>query len=310
MAKARAEGEWTDLVRLYLNDIGRHPLLTRDDEVRLARQIEDGNAAREMLATGGVGDPIRDRELRGQDRAGTDARQTLVRSNLRLVVSIAKKYRVAGVSFLDLIQDGNLGLIRAVERFDWRRGFKFSTYATWWIRQAVTRGIENTAHIIRIPSGARGTLTSVRDARASLELKFGRRPTVSEIAAEAEMTESKVAEILSFPGDPLSLSEPISEGGDLELGEIVEDHSVESPFDVVATALLPAAIDKLFGPLDERERRILVLRFGLDRGEPRTLEEVGRYLNLTRERIRQIEARALSKIRSRAGIGARELLSV
>ncbi len=153
-------------------------------------------------------------------------------------------------------------------------------------------------------------MRSVHDARARLELKFGRRPTVSEIAAVAEMTESKVAEILSFPGDPLSLSEPISEGGDLELSEIVEDRSVESPFDLAATALLPAAIDELFEPLAERERRILVLRFGLDRGEPRTLEEVGQYLNLTRERIRQIEARAISKIRDRAGSGARELLSV
>jgi RNA polymerase sigma factor (sigma-70 family) len=310
VAKARAESEGDDLVRLYLSDIGRHPLLTKDDEVRLAQQIEDGNAAREILASAGVRDPARDRELRRQDRAGTDARQTLVQSNLRLVVSIAKKYRVAGLSLLDLIQEGNLGLMHAVEKFDWRRGFKFSTYATWWIRQAVTRGIENTARTIRMPPSAHGRVNNVHDARARLELQFGRRPAVSEIAAAADMTESKVAEILSFPADPLSLSEPISDGGDLELGEMVEDHFAESPFDIAAAALLPAAIDKLFQLLDDRERRILALRFGLDRGEPRTLEEVGRHLNLTRERIRQIEARAISKIRDRAGNEACELLSV
>jgi RNA polymerase sigma factor (sigma-70 family) len=310
VVKARAEREGDDLVRLYLKDIGRHPLLTKVDEVRLARQIEDGNAAREVLAGDGVRDPIRDGELRRQDRAGTDAGQLLVQSNLRLVVSIAKRYHVAGLSFLDLIQEGNLGLMHAVEKFDWRRGFKFSTYATWWIRQAITRGIDNTARTIRMPPSARGRVTNVHDARARLEVQLGRRPALREIAAEADLTESKVAEILSFPADPLSLSAPISEAGDLELGELVEDDSVESPFDVAAAALLPAAIDKLFGSLDERERQILALRFGLDRGEPRTLEEVGQSLNLTRERIRQIEARAISKIRDRAGIEARELLSV
>jgi DNA-directed RNA polymerase sigma subunit (sigma70/sigma32) len=310
VAKARAGGDAEDLVRLYLKDISRHPLLTKDDEVRLAQQIEHGKAAREKLARGGVHDPVQGRELRRLDRAGKAARQTLVQSNLRLVVSIAKKYQVAGLSFLDLIQEGNLGLIHAVEKFDWRRGFKFSTYATWWIRQAVNRGIENTARTIRIPPGVRGRVTNVLDTRARLELKFGRRPTVSEVAAETDMTDSKVAEILSFPAAPRSLSEPLGEGGDLELGEIVEDHSVESPFDLAAIALLPAAIDKLFRSLDERERRILALRFGLDRGEPRTLEEVGRHLNLTRERIRQIEARALSKLRDRAGTGARDLLNV
>jgi RNA polymerase sigma factor (sigma-70 family) len=310
VAKARAERDGDDLVRLYLNDIGRHPLLTKDDEVRLARQIEDGNAAREVLASDGVRDPIRDGELRRQDRAGTDAGQTLVQSNLRLVVSIAKRYHVAGLSFLDLIQEGNLGLIHAVEKFDWRKGFKFSTYATWWIRQAITRGIDNSARTIRMPPSARSRQSNVHDARTRLELQFGRPPALSEIAAEADMTESKVTEILSFPADPLSLSAPISEDGDLELGEIVEDHAVESPFDLAAAALLPAAIDKLFRLLDEREQRILALRFGLDRGEPRTLEEVGRHLNLTRERIRQLEARALSKIRDHAASEALELLSV
>ena len=264
VAKVRAERDGQDLVRLYLNDIGRHPLLTKADEVRLAQQIEIGNAAREKLASDDVRDPVQARELRRQDRAGTDAWQRLVKSNLRLVVSIAKKYQFTGLALLDLIQEGNLGLMHAVEKFDWRRGFRFSTYATWWIRQAVSRGIENTARTIRIPPGVRGELTHVRVVRSRLELQFGRQPTLSEIAAEAEMNESKVAELLSFPAEPLSLSEPIGEGGDLELGEIVEDHSVESPFDLAATALLPAAIDKLFRPLEERERRILALRFGLD----------------------------------------------
>ena len=192
-----------------------------------------------------------------------------------------------------------------------RQGFKFSTYATWWIRQAITRGIANTGRTIRLPVHAGDTLTRLQKARSRLELKFGRPPTLIELAEEVEMPEDKVTEALRFAAEPLSLSEPLREDGDAELGDIVEDRSAESPFEVAATALLPAEIDKLLSPLDERERQILALRFGLDRGEPRTLEEVGEHFNLTRERIRQIEARAMSKLRHpSADTGARDLLAV
>jgi RNA polymerase sigma factor (sigma-70 family) len=309
LAKERVERDEEDLVRLYLTDIGQYPLLTKDDEVRLAQQIEGGNAAREQMLRAKSLTPAKKRELRRCARHGDEAQRTFVQSNLRLVVSIAKKYQASGLPLLDLIQEGNLGLMHAVEKFDWRKGFKFSTYATWWIRQAITRGIANTGRTIRLPVHAGDTLARLQKARSRLELKLGRPATLSELAAEVEMPEDKVTEALRFAAEPLSLSEPLREDGDAELGDIVEDRSAESPFEVAATALLPAEIEKLLAPLDERERQILALRFGLDRGEPRTLEEVGEYFNLTRERIRQIEARAMSKLRHPSvDIGARELL--
>ena len=312
MAKERVERDEEDLVRLYLTDIGQYPLLTKEDEVRLAQQIEQGNAARRDLEEPtSSASPARRTQLRREIRRGEDAERTFVQSNLRLVVSIAKKYQASGLPLLDLIQEGNLGLMHAVEKFDWRKGFKFSTYATWWIRQAITRGIANTGRTIRLPVHAGDTLARLQKARARLELKYGRPATLSELAAEVEMPEDKVTEALRFAAEPLSLSEPLREDGDAELGDIVEDRSVESPFEVAATALLPAEIEKLLAPLDERERQILALRFGLDRGEPRTLEEVGEHFNLTRERIRQIEARAMSKLRHPSSdTGARDLLTV
>jgi RNA polymerase sigma factor (sigma-70 family) len=311
LPKERVERDEEDLVRLYLTDIGQYPLLTKDDEVRLAQQIESGNAARFELDAATALTPARKRDLRKASRHGETAQRTFVQSNLRLVVSIAKKYQASGLPLLDLIQEGNLGLMHAVEKFDWRKGFKFSTYATGWIRQAITRGIANTGRTIRLPVHAGDTLARLQKARARLELKLGRPATLNELAAEVEMPEDKVTEALRFAAEPLSLSEPLREDGDAELGDVVEDRSAESPFEVAATALLPEEIARLLAPLDEREREILKLRFGLDRGEPRTLEEVGEHFNLTRERIRQIEARAMSKLRHPSSdTGARDLLAV
>jgi RNA polymerase sigma factor (sigma-70 family) len=311
LAKERVERDEEDLVRLYLTDIGQYPLLTKDDEVRLAQAIESRWEAEEELKVKKGLTPTRRRELNRAVRDGERAQRTFVQSNLRLVVSIAKKYQASGLPLLDLIQEGNLGLMHAVEKFDWRKGFKFSTYATWWIRQAITRGIANTGRTIRLPVHAGDTLARVQKAQARLELKLGRPATLSELGAEVELPEDKLIEALRFRAEPLSLSEPLREDGDAELGDVVEDRSAESPFEMAATALLPVEINRLLAPLDEREREILRLRFGLDRGEPRTLEEVGEHFNLTRERIRQIEARAMSKLRHPSSdTGARDLLSV
>ena len=311
MPKERVERDEEDLVRLYLTDIGQYPLLTKEDEVRLAQQIENGVEARGKLETEEKLTAAEKRDLKRLDRNGARAEKKFVQSNLRLVVSIAKKYQASGLPLLDLIQEGNLGLMHAVEKFDWRKGFKFSTYATWWIRQAITRGIANTGRTIRLPVHAGDTLARLQKARTRLELKYGRPPTLTELAADVEMPEDKITEALRFANEPLSLSEPLREDGDAELGDVVEDRGAASPFEVAATSLLPDEIARLLAPLDEREREILKLRFGLDRGEPRTLEEVGEHFNLTRERIRQIEARAMSKLRHPSSdTGARDLLAV
>ena len=311
MAKQRAERDEEDLVRLYLSEIGQYPLLTKDDESRLAQAMEHGKeAATELEANERSLSPARKRELRKLVKAGDEAERSFVQSNLRLVVSIAKKYQASGMPLLDLIQEGNLGLMHAVEKFDWRKGFKFSTYATWWIRQALTRGIANTNRTIRLPVHAGDNLARVQKARVRLETAFGRRPTVAELAADLDMPEDKVTEILRFAADTLSLSTPLREDGDAELGDIVEDPTAASPFEAAAESLLPAQISRLMLPLDDREREILSLRFGLDRGEPRTLEEVGEHFDLTRERIRQIEARAMSQLRHPSSdTGARDLLN-
>jgi RNA polymerase sigma factor (sigma-70 family) len=299
-----------DLVRLYLNDVGKHALLTKDDEVRLAQAVEAGREARAELTVSDDGGLLRRRQLARLVRDGECATEMFVTANLRLVVSIAKKYQAAELPLLDLVQEGNLGLMHAVEKFDWRRGFKFSTYATWWIRQAITRGIANSGRTVRLPVHAADLLNNVMRARRRLEGQLGRRPTIPEVAAELDLEETKVVEILRHASEPMSLSEPLWSDSDRDLGDLVEDPSAASPFEAAAAALLSNEVTKMLVVLDERERDILRLRFGLDRGQPRTLDEVGAHFHLTRERIRQIEARAMSKLRHPArDSSAHDLLS-
>jgi RNA polymerase sigma factor (sigma-70 family) len=308
------EREDEDLVQLYLKGIGRHALLTKADEAALAQVIEAGNAARgELVEAGKNGKPMsaaRRRTLLDAVHAGDDATQTFIQANLRLVVSIAKKYPASHLALLDLVQEGNLGLIRAVEKFDYRKGFKFSTYATWWIRQAITRGIANTARTIRLPAHVGDRLAQLRKAQGRLASRFGRQPTLAELADELNLDTAKVADILAHTSESLSLSQPLREDDISVLADVVSDKSAVSPFEAAVESLLPQEIARLLKPLDAREREILRLHFGLDRGEPRTLEEVGQSVNLTRERIRQIESRAMSKLRHpSAGTGGRELPS-
>ena len=301
MPNIRAQTSEEDLLGLYLSDIGRYPLLTKADEVRLAQEAESGRDAREQLAATESRSPARTRELRRVVRAGDAAVETFTNGNLRLVVSIAKRYRASGMPLLDLVQEGNLGLMHAVERFDWRKGFKFSTYATWWIRQAITRGIANGGRTIRIPVHAGELLNQVVKARTRLEAQFGRRAGIAEIAADLEVSAERIADILPHIAAPASLSEPIGHESDTELGDLVEDHGAVSPFEAAATALLSGEVTKMLAILNDREREIIRLRFGIGRGEPRTLEEVGACFGLTRERIRQIETRAMTKLRHPTG---------
>ena len=276
MMALKRDGDDADLVKLYLRDIGRYPLLTKADEARLAQAIEAGCEAAAVLADPGTKlTPAKKRDLGRLERAADAARESFVSSNLRLVVSIAKKYQASGLPLLDLVQEGNLGLIHAVEKFDWRKGFKFSTYATWWIRQAITRGIANTGRTIRLPVHAGDTLSAVQKAQSHLESKFGRRATMDELAAETRLSYEVLTDVLRWRSEPLSLSEPLREDGDADLGDVVADSGAVSPFDQAAEAMLVGEISRLLAPLDEREATILRLRFGLDRGEPRTLEEVG-----------------------------------
>ena len=309
MGKQRWSSEEEDLLQLYLNDIGKHPLLSRADEVRLGTLVHEGRAAAERLAKAGDDlDGSERRALRAKVEAGEEAAQEFVRSNLRLVVSIAKKFQTSGLPLLDLVQEGNFGLMHAVERFDPRRGFKFSTYATWWIRQTIARGIANTGRSIRLPVHAGDQLLAIRMATSAFEVRHGRSPTCEELSDAVSLPAKKVEELVPYLNEPLSLSEKTSES-DMELGEMVEDHTSLPPDQETFLHMLPAQITQLLEVLDPRERQILCLRYGLDRGKPRTLEEVGELFGLTREGVRQAEMKAISKLRRRSARAGRDLLS-
>jgi len=260
-----------DPVRMYLKEIGRVPLLTAEEEVELAKRMEMGDL---------------------------EAKQRLIESNLRLVVSIAKKYVGRGMDFLDLIQEGNMGLIKAVEKFDYRKGFKLSTYATWWIRQAITRAIADQARTIRVPVHMVETINKMVRTSRELVQELGREPTAEEIAEKMGITPEKVREIQKIAQEPVSLETPIGEEEDSHLGDFIEDIDALAPDEAASYLLLQEQIDEVLSTLNEREQRVLRLRFGLDDGRPRTLEEVGREFGVTRERIRQIEAKALRKLRN------------
>src|ERR671915_2279507 len=293
----REEAAHEDLVRQYLREIGQYPLLTDIQEVELAKAIEDGEKAAEKLEKAKKLTPKQRTTLEMTVRDGRKAKRRFIQSNLRLVVSIAKKYSAAGLPLLDLIQEGSLGLIRAVEKFDWRRGFKFSTYATWWIRQAITRAIADKGRTIRIPVHMVETLYRVRRAQSDLLDRLDREPTIDEIAKAADMESEKVQEALRVLPEPLSLHQSVGDEEDAELADFIADDEAETPFEAAEAVLRQEDLWGILGFLSERERRVLALRFGLVTGEPRTLEEVGKEFNLTRERIRQIEAKALSKLR-------------
>jgi RNA polymerase primary sigma factor len=291
-----------DPVRMYLKEIGKVPLLTAEQEVILAKAIEEGEAATaeiDKVQHDGARrpGPTRLRELQRTERQGQLAKKKLIEANLRLVVSIAKRYVGRGMLFLDLIQEGNLGLIRAVEKFDYTKGYKFSTYATWWIRQAITRAIADQARTIRIPVHMVETINKLIRIQRQLLQDLGREPTPEEIGREMEFSPEKVREILKVSQEPVSLETPIGEEEDSHLGDFIEDSDAVVPVDAASFILLQEQLDSVLHTLSEREKKVIQLRFGLTDGHPRTLEEVGREFGVTRERIRQIESKTLSKLR-------------
>src|SRR4051812_36617467 len=288
----------SDPVRMYLKEIGKVPLLTAEEEVDLAKRIEAGLFASEKLAGNTRKlDPKLRRELDLIERDGQIAKRKLVEANLRLVVSIAKRYVGRGMLFLDLIQEGNLGLIRAVEKFDYTKGYKFSTYATWWIRQAITRAIADQARTIRIPVHMVETINKLIRIQRQLLQDLGREPTPEEIGAEMELPPERVREIQKLAQEPVSLETPIGEEEDSNLGDFIEDSDAIVPIDAASFILLQEQLDAILHSLSEREKKVIQLRFGLSDGHPRTLEEVGKEFGVTRERIRQIESKTLSKLR-------------
>lgn len=297
-----------DPVRMYLKEIGKVPLLSADEEIELAQNMEDGAVATEKInVLKGRLDGTSEEEkaeikqeiktLQRDVDKGADAKKRLAEANLRLVVSIAKRYVGRGMLFLDLIQEGNLGLIKAVEKFDYKKGYKFSTYATWWIRQAITRAIADQARTIRIPVHMVETINKLIRVSRQLLQELGREPSPEEIAKEMNMPVERVREILKISQEPVSLETPIGEEEDSHLGDFIKDDNVPVPADAAAFTLLKEQLEEVLGTLTEREQKVLTLRFGLEDGRARTLEEVGKEFNVTRERIRQIEAKALRKLR-------------
>lgn len=297
-----------DPVRMYLKEIGKVPLLSADEEIELAQNMEDGAVATEKInVLKGRLDGASEEEkaeikeeiktLQRDVDKGADAKKRLAEANLRLVVSIAKRYVGRGMLFLDLIQEGNLGLIKAVEKFDYKKGYKFSTYATWWIRQAITRAIADQARTIRIPVHMVETINKLIRVSRQLLQELGREPSPEEIAKEMNMPVERVREILKISQEPVSLETPIGEEEDSHLGDFIKDDNVPVPADAAAFTLLKEQLEEVLGTLTEREQKVLTLRFGLEDGRARTLEEVGKEFNVTRERIRQIEAKAIRKLR-------------
>ena len=291
-----------DPVRMYLKEIGKVPLLSADEEINIAMRMEKGDEAKQMLESGinADGKPLTDEEKKQCQVAiddGTQAKRLLAEANLRLVVSIAKRYVGRGMLFLDLIQEGNLGLIKAVEKFDYRKGYKFSTYATWWIRQAITRAIADQARTIRIPVHMVETINKLIRVSRQLLQEYGREPTPEEIAKAMGISEAKVREIIKIAQEPVSLETPIGEEEDSHLGDFIPDDDAPAPAEAASHALMREQLWDVLNTLTPREEKVLRLRFGLDDGNQRTLEEVGREFKVTRERIRQIEAKALRKLR-------------
>ncbi len=294
-------GPSADLFRQYLREIGRIPLLTAVDEVELARQVEAGLFAEEYLnASPGLDD---DRLVGDLDRLivlGRIAKRRLIEANLRLVVSVAKRYVGRGLTMLDLVQEGNLGLIRAVEKFDYARGYKFSTYATWWIRQAMSRALADQARTIRVPVHVVELINRVVRVQRRLLQERGSEPTPAEVAAVLELPTERVVEVLRLAQEPVSLHAPVGEEDDVALGDLIEDGDATSPVESAAFMLLRQHLEAVLSTLGERERRVVQLRYGLVDGRPRTLEEIGRMFGVTRERIRQIESKTLNKLRDHA----------
>jgi RNA polymerase sigma factor (sigma-70 family) len=286
-----------DTVGIYLEEVSSHTLLTADDEVALARAMESGRKAQRKLDSGEELIPEQRAKLYRLIHDGEEAKMQFIRANLRLVISIAKRYTGRGLDLLDLIQEGNLGLIRAVEKFDWRKGFKFSTYATWWIRQAITRGLGNQARTIRLPVHMVDVVRTVQETQQSLADELRRPPTFQEIADASGLDLERVQTALEAPCDTVSLDRPVGEEGDAELQDFVEDERMPDPYGHAAEVLRRRHVWNALEVLEAEEQQIIALRFGLDGGEPRTLSDVGKMFDLTRERVRQIEGRALAKLR-------------
>ncbi|MCA4993676.1 sigma-70 family RNA polymerase sigma factor [Tsukamurella tyrosinosolvens] len=293
-----AQSPAADLVRVYLNGIGRTALLTAEDEVDLAKRIEAGLYAQHLLATKKRMAASKKRDLAFIVRDGQAARQHLLEANLRLVVSLAKRYTGRGMPLLDLIQEGNLGLIRAMEKFDYAKGFKFSTYATWWIRQAITRGMADQSRTIRLPVHLVEQVNKLARIRRELHQQLGREATDAELAEESGIPAEKIADLMDHSRDPVSLDMPVGSDEEAPLGDFIEDAEAASAESAVISRLMHSDVRSVLATLDEREQQVIRLRYGLDDGQPRTLDQIGKLFGLSRERVRQIEREVMSKLRN------------